>query len=158
MIKLALVASLVLLCVSCTHTGRSTLTRQQRDEIQQVVDGEAGDFSTCRTCQIDLNKDGTPETVFTFAVGLRGSQIRVLQWRAEQSTVLFDDGSNTPNTVFCLAEDVPTAVLERVDRVGEEATQLVYQWDGQAFMPSLAGGCVQEQDNLRWLSCSSAAQ
>ena len=142
-----------LLCIGCAYTGRSTLTHHQRGVIQQVVDGEAGAFSTCRTCQIDLNKDGTPETVFTFKVGLSASQIRVLEWRAEESTVLLDDGSNTPNTAFCLAEGVPTVVLERSHSVYGETARLVYQWDGQAFVPSESGGCALEQDDLVWEDC-----
>ena len=158
MIKVARMVLVVLLCVSCAHAGRSTFTQQQRDVFGGIVDWEAGIFSTCLAYQIDLDKDDIRETVITFGVGSHGSQIRALKWQAGEHTVLFEDGSDTPNTTFCLAEGVPTVVLERSDSAYGEVAQLVYQWDGQAFVPSRDGGCTPEQDDLRWEDCSSASK
>ncbi len=148
-----LLALIALLYVGCAQTGRSTLTQQQRDVFAEIVDWEAGRFSTCRVSHIDLDKDGAPETVMTFRVGSYGSQIRALKWRAGKYAVLFENGSNTPNTAFCLAEGVPTIVLERTESVGREAVQLVYQWDGEDFVQGPNTSCSTSPDQIAWEAC-----
>lgn len=128
----------------------------QRQAIEFIVQAEeAGSLNQCRVSQIDLTGDGKPESVVIFRVGSHGSQVRALSWQAEKATVLFENGSNTPHTAFCLVEGVPKISLKRTESAGRAVTQLVYQWDGQTFAPSQSDGCALGQDSLRWEECSS---
>ena len=134
----------------CASTAGSTLTRQQRHKIEDIVVAEeAGRLNECQAAQIDLDRDGAPETVVVFKVGSHGSQVRVLKWHAGTPTTLFENGSDTPNTALCLAEDVPTILLERKT----EATQLAYQWNGKTFVQAAGASCPGKQNNIAWQSC-----
>jgi len=140
----------VALASGCASTAGSTLTLQQRQAIEDIVVAEeAGQLNDCQAAQIDLDRDGAPETVIVFKVGSYGSQARVLKWQAGKPTTLFENGSDTPNTAFCLAEDVPTILLERKT----EATQLTYQWNGKAFVQAAGAGCPGRQNQITWQSC-----
>jgi hypothetical protein len=140
----------VALASGCASTAGSALTLQERQAIEDiVVAGEAGRLNECQAAQIDLDRDGTPETVVVFKVGSHGSQVRVLKWHAGKPTTLFENGSDTPNTAFCLAEDVPTILLERKT----EATQLTYQWNGKAFVQAAGASCQGRQNQITWQSC-----
>jgi len=140
----------VALASGCASTAGSTLTLQQRQAIEDIVVAEeAGRLNECQAAQIDLDRDGAPETVVVFKVGSHGSQIRVLKWRAGTPATLFENGSDTPNTAFCLAEDVPTILLERKT----EATQLTYQWNGKAFVQAAGARCLEKQNQITWQSC-----
>jgi len=150
-------ALVALLCVSCAHAERPGLTQQQRGAIEDiVVAGEAGRLNACQAAQIDLDRDGAQETVIVFKVGSHGSQARVLRWQGERPTVLFENGSDTPNTAFCLAEGVPTINLERSQQLPAEAVQLAYQWDGGAFVPRDGVRCATGQDQIAWENCASS--
>ena len=140
----------VALASGCASTATSTLTLQQRQAIEDIVVAEeAGQLNDCQAAQIDLDRDGAPETAVVFKVGSYGSQIRVLKWQAGRPTTLFENGSDTPNTAFCLAEDVPTILLERKT----EATQLTYQWNGKAFVQAAGASCQGRQNQITWQSC-----
>ncbi len=140
----------VVLGAGCVSSRGTTLTQQQRQAIEDIVVAEeAGRLNECQATQIDLDRDGTPETVIVFKVGSYGSQIRVLKWHAGKPTALFENGSDTPNTAFCFAENVPTILLERK----AEATQLIYQWNGKAFVQAVGAGCPGKQNQITWQSC-----
>ncbi len=140
----------VVLASGCASTAGSALTLQQRQAIEDIVVAEeAGQLNECQAAQIDLDRDGAPETAIVFKVGSYGSQIRVLKWHAGKPTALFENGSDTPNTAFCLAEDVPTIFLER--KTG--ATQLTYQWNGKAFVQAAGTSCLGRQNKITWQSC-----
>ena len=120
MIKAVPIVLVGLLCVSCAHQRGPALTLMQRQAIEYIVQAEeAGSLNQCRVAQIDLTRDGKPESVVIFRVGSHGSQVRVLSWQAEKATVLFENGSNTPNTAFCLVEGVPTIALKRTESAGK---------------------------------------
>lgn len=140
----------VALASGCASTGGSRLTLQQRQAIEDIVVAEeAGRLNECQASQIDLDADGTPEMVVVFKVGSYGSQVRVLKWHADTPTTLFENGSDTPNTAFCMAEDVPTILLERKT----EATQLTYQWNGKTFIQAAGASCPGRQKQITWQSC-----
>lgn len=141
---------IVALGSGCASSGGSGLTLQQRQEIEEIVVAEeAGQLNECQAAQLDLDRDGASETVVVFKVGSYGSQIRVLKWHTGIPTTLFENGSDTPNTAFCLAEDVPTILLERKT----EATQLAYQWNGKAFVQAAGAGCPGMRNQIAWQSC-----
>jgi len=141
---------MAVLAGGCASTTVSTLTLQQRQAIEDIVVAEeAGQLNECQAAQIDVDHDGTPETVIVFKVGSHGSQARVLKWHAGKPTTLFENGSDTPNTAFCLAEDVPTILLERKT----EATKLTYQWNGKAFVQAAGASCQGRQNQITWQSC-----
>lgn len=140
----------VTLASGCVSTAGSKLTLQQRQAIEEIVVAEeAGQLNECQATHVDLDRDGAPETVVVFKVGSYGSQVRVLKWHAGKPTALFENGSDTPNTAFCLVEDVPTILLER----NTEATQLIYQWNGTAFVQAAGASCPGTRDEIAWQPC-----
>jgi len=114
--------------------AETVLTELQQEAIATVVTAEeAGNLNQCRAAQVDLEGDGTNETVIIFRVGSHGSQGRMFDWDSGSPSMVFDAGSNTPNTDFCLLDGVPTFALEQTARIGGEVSRLTYQWRWRSF-------------------------
>ena len=148
---LAVCLALATFVVGCTYATRATLTQAQQQVIEDIVVAEeAGRLNDCRATQVDLDREGPLETVILFLVGSHGSQARALRWQGASAVTLFEDGSDTPGTAFCLAEGVPTFVLERKG----SKVPLAYQWNGKAFVQAAGAGCAGRQSTVIWHSCN----
>ena len=119
--------------------------QQVRAIIQRVIAEEGGFENLCVVSRIDLDGNGSDEAVFTFIAGVHGSQVRAVSWKGGRDHILFENGSNTPNTAFVRVDGMPAIVLEQSDDapnyVQGVRTQQLYLWDGRTFTQELKYDC-----------------
>ncbi len=117
-------------------SGCATPSNAPKPQAQQGVLDDVVVFRDLQ--QVDLNNDGTKETVAIYTAGANSSGVKVIKFLNGKGDVIYRQTFNTPNVKFMMKDNLPTLMVEQKSSSTGWAmgTKSFYRWDGKAFTPA----------------------
>jgi len=122
---------ILFLLSGCVTSSKAPKTQAQQGVLDDVVV-----FRDLQ--QVDLNNDGTKETVAIYTAGPNSSGVKVIKFSNGKGEVIYKQVFNTPNIKFMIKDNLPTLMVEQKSSSSGWAmgTKSFYHWDGKTFMPA----------------------